>query len=125
MAWGDTVLPSLRPGVKVYLSSGRFVGVDESGAIYAVPDQGLMSRAAPVLGEVEAALADHFGRPVAFRLILDDAEGVRPPAGVAPLSASEDPADYDLSALEDAPASVVSPEQRLLEAFPGAEEVTP
>jgi DNA polymerase-3 subunit gamma/tau len=125
MAWGDTVLPTLRPGVKVYLSSGRFVGVDDSGAIFAVPDQGLLSRAAPLLGEVEAALADHFGRPVPFRLVLDDAEAARHPAGAAPVPPSEDPADYDLSALEDAPASVVSPEQRLLEAFPGAEEVTP
>ena len=33
--------------------------------------------------------------------------------------------DYDLSELEDAPAGVASPEQRLLEAFPGAEEVLP
>ena len=32
---------------------------------------------------------------------------------------------YDLDDLEDAGPAVVSPEQRLLEAFPGAEEVTP
>ena len=37
----------------------------------------------------------------------------------------EDLASYDLDDLADAGPAVVSPEQRLLEAFPGAEEVTP
>ena len=31
---------------------------------------------------------------------------------------------FDLDDLQDAPPAVVSPEQRLLEAFPGAEEVS-
>jgi hypothetical protein len=72
--------------------------------------------------EVEAALQQHFGRPVPLRLVLDDGSptvrGAAPPPPVA-----EDPADYDLTDLRDAPAAVLSPEQRLLEAFPGAEEV--
>ena len=37
----------------------------------------------------------------------------------------EDPYAYDLDDLEDAGPALVSPEQRLLEAFPGAEEVAP
>jgi hypothetical protein len=125
MAWGDEVLPGLRPGVKVYLSSGRFVGVDNSAAVYAVPDQGLLARAEPLRGEVEAALSAHFGRPVPLRLILDDAQWPRLAAAPAP-PPPEDPAEYDLAELQDAaPAPVLSPEQRLLEAFPGAEEVSP
>jgi hypothetical protein len=36
----------------------------------------------------------------------------------------DDPSQIDLDELEDAPAAVLSPEQRLLEAFPGAEEVS-
>jgi DNA polymerase-3 subunit gamma/tau len=125
MAWGDKVLPSLRPGVKVYLSSGRFLAVDDSAAIYAVPDQGLLSRAEPLRAEVETALADHFGRPVPLRLVIDEAQLASMPTGRTSPPPVEDPADYDLSGLEDAPAPVISPEQRLLEAFPGAEEVTP
>ncbi len=123
IAWGDTILPALRPGVKVYLSSGRFVGVDDGAAVYAVPDRGLLARAEPNRAEVEAALAAHFGRPVPLRLVLDDA--VLPgatstaPSGPAP----DDPATIDLDDLVDAPPGVLSPEQRLLEAFPGAEEV--
>jgi hypothetical protein len=124
MAWGDQILPGLRPGVKVYLSSGRFASVDDAGAVFAVPDKGLLNRAAPAVPEVEAALQAHFGRPVPLRLILDGAaESVRGSAPSAP-PPPEDPADYDLTDLRDAPAAVVSPEQRLLEAFPGAEEIS-
>jgi DNA polymerase-3 subunit gamma/tau len=120
MAWGDRILPGLRPAVKVYLSAGRFVGVDESAAIFAVPDKGLLGRAEPNRPEVEAALAAHFGCPVPLRLVLDEAV-----APADPEPDLEDPAAIDLAELQDAPPAVVSPEQRLLEAFPGAEEVSP
>ena len=46
-------------------------------------------------------------------------------ADPARVCGTEDPADFDLDDLQDASAAVVSPEQRLLEAFPGAEEVSP
>jgi DNA polymerase III subunit gamma/tau len=125
LAWGDYVLPKLRPAVKIYLSTGRFVGVDESAAIYAVPDSGLLARAEPNRSEVEAALAAHFGSPVPLRLVLDAAASPPgPPQGPAD-EVSEEPGDYNLDDLRDAPAAVASPEQRLLEAFPGAEEVSP
>jgi DNA polymerase-3 subunit gamma/tau len=126
MAWGDQILPGLRPAVKVYLSSGRFVGVDEAAAIFAVPDRGLLGRAEPNRPEVEAALAAHFGHRVPLRLVLDETAGSPAGAG-APSEAEleEDPAAIDLAELQDAPPAVASPEQRLLEAFPGAEEVSP
>jgi DNA polymerase-3 subunit gamma/tau len=167
IAWGDTILAGLRPGVKVYLSSGRFVGVDDAGAIYAVPDRGLLTRAEANRAEVEAALAAHFGRRVPVRLVLDEAGGglagaagaaraagvAGPTAAAGPVSAPvaagtagvaappgaagftgvsspaallpEDPTSIDFDDLIDAPGAVLSPEQRLLEAFPGAEEVPP
>ena len=141
MAWGDKILPGLRPGVKVYLSSGRFVGVEDGGALFAVPDQGLLKRAEPLIGEVESAVAAHFGRQVPLRLVLDT--GARPnrTGGTAerasgsggPGSGStsvdadpqhEDVDHVDIGELQDAPGAAMTPEQRLLEAFPGAEEVT-
>jgi len=130
MAWGDRILPDLRPAVKVYVASGRFVSVGPEGAVYAVPDQGLMSRARPGVPEVERALEAHFGRRVPFILVLDEGAppappaDFRPPAG-DPTGEGEDPQDYVLADLEDAPAAVVSVHQRLLEAFPGAEEEAP
>jgi hypothetical protein len=92
--------------------------------VFAVPDKHLMSRAESVRPEAEAALAAHFGRPISLRLVLDP--GAKPIEQSQPLDRPDDPSleDYDLSELEDAPPAVASPEQRLLDAFPGAEEVS-
>lgn len=130
IAWGDSILPKLRPGVKVYVSAGRFIDVDRGAAVYALPDKGLLTRAEPLVAEIQAAIAAHFGRPVPIRLILEPATGAA--SGGARQSAAESPeSEVDLSdigdvrELRDAPATAgVSPEQRLLEAFPGAEEVS-
>jgi hypothetical protein len=124
------VLGRLPANVKPYLSSGRFLGVDDDAAVYALKDPGMLARAQLVRPEAEAALARHFGRPVPLRLVLEDGSrpGSLPVAEHQPAVAAETDeefADYDLSELEDAPAGVASPEQRLLEAFPGAEEVLP
>ena len=135
-AWGDAILPALRPAVKAYLASGRFVAVTGGAAVYALPDHGLLQRAEPLRPEVEAVLADHFGRPVPLHLVLDDGAG---PAAPAHPGRGPDPGTLrtgtdlpgtdlpgtDLDGLEDAGPAVVSAEQRLLEAFPGAEEVFP
>ncbi len=119
-AWGDRILGALRPGVRVYFAPGRFVATDDTSAVFALPDQGLLSRAQHVRPEAEAALAAAFGRRVPLRLVVDD--------GAVPVTAGgppDDPDDYDFETLQDAGPAVVSPEQRLLQAFPGAEEVAP
>ncbi|HET9691719.1 MAG TPA: DNA polymerase III subunit gamma/tau [Acidimicrobiales bacterium] len=121
-AWGDTVLPGLPGRVKAYLSQGRFVSADGE-AVMALPDQGLLTRAEAPRRDAEAALTAHFGRPVPLRLVLDEAAAAR--RDDAPPSAPDDPDDYDIDDLTDAGPGLVSPEQRLLEAFPGAEEVAP
>jgi hypothetical protein len=120
-AWGDRVLPSLPARIKAYLALGRFVDVEGSTTVYAVPDAGLLGRAGQVHADFEAALAAHFGRPVPVRLILDESPGPAPAA--PPPEEDDDPARYDLTEMEDVDAAVVSPEQRVLDAFPGAEEV--
>jgi hypothetical protein len=129
-AWGDEVLPSLRPATKAYVSSGRFVEVDGPTAVFALPDPGLVARAGSLRGEVEAALAAYFNRPVPLRFVLD---GDSLTMGVVAAAddrdeeegSEEEPGSYDWGDMADAGAALVSPEQRLLEAFPGAEEVTP
>jgi DNA polymerase III subunit gamma/tau len=131
IAWGDHILPGLRPAVKVYVATGRFLSVGPEGAVYAVPDQGLLSRAQPGLDEVEEALRSYFGRPVPLKLVLDDPSAIRAAGAAEPYTTpagarvpDDDPADYVLADMEDAAGDVMSPERRLMEAFPGAEEVT-
>ncbi len=121
-AWGDRVLPGLRPALKAYIAAGRFVASDD-GPVYALPDRGLLTRALPLQPEIEAALSAHFGRPVTIRLVVDGQAAPARPEEAA-RDADEDTA-WDLDDLQDAGPAVASPEQRLLEAFPGAEEVTP
>jgi DNA polymerase-3 subunit gamma/tau len=127
-AWGDGVLRGLSGRAKAYLGTGRFVEVDAEGAVYAVPDKHLLARAQDTRGEAEAALAARFGRPVRLRLILDGAARPVQHDEPGPEPEPETPDDftmYDVGELQDAPPGVTSPEQRLLEAFPGAEEVSP
>ncbi|MBO0748487.1 MAG: hypothetical protein J2O47_09045, partial [Acidimicrobiaceae bacterium] len=127
LAWGDAILPGLPGRVRAYVQLGRFLASGPDAAIYALPDAGLLSRAETTRADFERALASHFGRPVPVRLVLDDKPSpLADPTGgpSAPVAGEEDPRNYVLAEMEDATA-VVSPEQRLLQAFPGAEEVTP
>jgi len=120
-AWGDGVLRGLSGRAKAYLGSGRFVSVESDGAVYALPDKHLLARGHDVKAEAEAALATRFGRAVPLKLVVD--QGAAPVDRVPPPPAPDDLADF--GELQDAPPAVTSPEQRLLEAFPGAEEVSP
>jgi DNA polymerase III subunit gamma/tau len=126
LAWGDVILPGLPGRVRAYVQLGRFLESGSDGAVYALPDAGLLGRAETTRADFERALASHFGRSIPVRLVLDDVPS--PAVGRVPTPDAgeddQDPGDYVLSEMTDATA-VVSPEQRLLQAFPGAEEVTP
>jgi hypothetical protein len=126
-AWGDGILRGLSGRAKAYLGSGRFVEVDGHGAVFAVPDKHLLARCETVRGEAEAGLAAQFGRPVPLRLVVDT--GAVPVERLGPPPWAEEPSEvrpeaFDVDELTDAASPVASPEQRLLDAFPGAEEVS-
>jgi hypothetical protein len=133
-AWGDGLLASLKPTVKARFAAGRFLPNDDAGAVFAVPNEPHRLQCEPLKGEVEAVLAKRFGRPIKIRLVVDpgsEGPGERdsfrdPPASTsAPDDDSSSFSAEDFDALEDAPAQVASPEERLKQAFPGAEEVNP
>jgi DNA polymerase III gamma/tau subunit len=115
-AWGDAVKDRVSRRASVRFAGGRFVSAGGSAAVYAFPNQHHQARAEEVRGEVESALSQHFGRPVSLQLTVDD----------GPAATVSDPDELlDLDALEDVTSPVTSPEERLKQAFPGAEEVTP
>ncbi len=60
----------------------------------------------------------------AARPVVTPPTGGPRPAEADPAGDDDDPSQIDLDELEDAPSAVLSPEERLLEAFPGAEEVS-
>jgi DNA polymerase-3 subunit gamma/tau len=84
-AWGDTVLARLRPKAKALYQAGRFVGVERGRAVFGLPNEIHRQRCDEVRSDVEAALSEHFGRPVPLVLVVDGGDGGD--GGDAPLSA--------------------------------------
>ncbi|HZQ27985.1 MAG TPA: DNA polymerase III subunit gamma/tau [Acidimicrobiales bacterium] len=116
-AWGDDLLLKLPPRSKSRFAGGRFLSVENGVAVYALPNDIHRQRCEEVRPEVESVLAAHFGTAVPLRLVVD-AESAPPPPGAEP------PDEHvEIDELRDAPPAVTSPEERLLQAFPGAEEV--
>jgi DNA polymerase-3 subunit gamma/tau len=74
-AWGDHVIGRLRPKAKALFQAGRFVGVEKDKAVFGLPNEIHRGRCEEVRGEVESALAEHFGRPVGLVLVVDAAAG--------------------------------------------------
>ncbi|MDQ3680136.1 MAG: DNA polymerase III subunit gamma/tau [Actinomycetota bacterium] len=122
MAWGDSVLASLSPRAKSRFAAGRFLAVEGGQALFWLPNEFHRDRCEDVRAEVEAALSAHFGTPVPLRLVVERAEPTT--AHDAP---AEDGAEEEMSGeiRSEVVPPVVSAEDRLMEAFPGAEEVTP
>jgi DNA polymerase III subunit gamma/tau len=117
LAWGDRVLDQLSPKAKALYKPGRFVEVDGGAATYALPNKVHVQRCERVQGDVEAALAAEFGRPVPLRLVVDATPNTPPPEVVEEES-------IDVEELRDAtPAAVASPIDHVMQAFEGAEVV--
>jgi DNA polymerase-3 subunit gamma/tau len=125
-AWGDQLLRALPARAKALYSSGRFVAVEGSTAVFALPNQGYLRRCEEVRPLVEEALSAHFSTALGLRLVVDDSGQAATPsrrADPAPDPADLGDDDYD----PDDPGEPVEVESlvqsRILEAFPGAEEV--
>ena len=70
-AWGDHIIGRLRPKAKALFQAGRFVGMEGDKAVFGLPNEIHRSRCEEVRGEIESALADHFGREVGLILVVD------------------------------------------------------
>ena len=130
LAWGDALLDRLSKKARARFAIGRFTGVVEGAAILALPNEPHLKRCTELVGEVEAALAAHFGVAVPVRLVVDEG-AVRPdPTSKAskadaavPADAAVEDEEVDTDELVDADAAVGSAVERLAEAFPGASVV--
>jgi DNA polymerase-3 subunit gamma/tau len=125
-AWGDGLLSSLPARARARFRTGRFAEVREDGvAVFAVPNEPHRRMSEECRRDVEDALERHFGVRVPIRLVVeaDPAEAGGGSATAPPPPPADDDV-VDISELADAPAAPAArPEDRLLEAFPGAEEV--
>jgi DNA polymerase III subunit gamma/tau len=141
--WGDGLLASLPGRARARFRVGRFVAVDGDTAVFALPNETHRSYCEEVRSEVETALRGHFGTPVPLRLVVDeDADGAPTPRSAATAPGAGGPtapgADADgehdsaqpdlldphvLAAETELAGAALSPQERLKQAFPGAEEV--
>jgi hypothetical protein len=115
------VIGALPQRARARFQGGRFASTDDGVAVFSLPNAIHRDRCEEVRAEVEAALSDHFGAPIRLRLVVD----VGADAPAAPSSAefaSEEDEEVRAEELTDAPP-LPSPEDRIKEAFPGAEEV--
>jgi DNA polymerase III subunit gamma/tau len=141
--WGDGLLASLPGRARARFRVGRFVAVEGDTAVFALPNETHRSYCEEVRSEVETALRGHFGTPVPLRLVVDEdadgdptprSTGTAPgaggrPAPVADAGGEHDPGQPDLldphvlAAETELAGDALSPQERLKQAFPGAEEV--
>jgi DNA polymerase-3 subunit gamma/tau len=119
-AWGDHILRTLPARAKVLFAAGRFVASEDGAVLFALPNAAHRDRCAEVRPVVEEALSAHFGVAVPLRLVVDSPGPA--PARPAP-STAELADDDDFDPTDEGDPGPVA-EARLLEAFPGAEEVS-
>ena len=128
------MLSALRPAVKARFAAGRFMTVTDTEAVFGLPNQAHRDKCDERRGDVEAALAAHFGQPVPLELVVDDGSGgadpVAPPGTAVSRPADEpevvedEAASIDPAELVDAPSTATGGGlDKLTEAFPGAELV--
>jgi DNA polymerase III subunit gamma/tau len=122
------VLQGLSARAKALYSAGRFVAVDGDHVQFALPNEAHRARCLELVPHVEEALSKRFDTKIRLVLVVEGGEdgghAQNPPVTKPgpPSAPAEDefdyvaPGDFD----EAEPASAVD---RLLQAFPGAEEV--
>lgn len=129
--WTSEIVPSLRPPIiRAIYSVPALVGVRDGALTIAAPNEAHRAKCEEYRRQVEAALEAAAGGPVVLRIVTDNARSIDdhdtpgPGATVVPLHAAPPPADEDIDVhdLVDAPPeSVVTPIERLAQAFPGSE----
>lgn len=127
-AWGDGVLRGLSARAKALYSAGRFVAVDDDHVHFALPNEAHRQHCLELVSEVEAALSERFETKVRLVLVVEGGDqaghALKPPVPQNKVGsvqaedefAYESPGDFE----EAEPASAVD---RLLQTFPGAEEI--
>jgi DNA polymerase-3 subunit gamma/tau len=120
LAWGDVVLARMSRRAAVRFQVGRFAAVERGTAVFALPNAVHRDRCEEVRAEAEQALAAHFGRPVPLRVVAESQLAALPATPTPEAPVEEDVAWQDL---DDAPETLPSPVDHLMQAFEGAQVV--
>ncbi len=127
--WTKSLLATLPGRVKSRFSTGRWYSMDVAAGVatFAVANEPHRQRCEEFRRDVQSVLSESFGAAIDVKIVVD-------PDSASSLKSGSSSVDAEASIVEEfrdadgspqAKASpVVSPEERLLRAFPGAEEVS-
>jgi DNA polymerase-3 subunit gamma/tau len=124
LAWGDHILGSLSSKARTRYAGGRFLSGDGDALRFALPNAIHRDRCLELRGEVDQALAAHFGQKIELELVVEDASAKT--QAEAPTDVAATPPEdeiIDVSSLDDATDANETTLDRLTEAFPGSELV--
>ncbi len=132
-AFDAGLLDAVSQRARVRFAAARPVGLDsDSGtATFSVPNTYYLPRCEEVRGEVESALAAHFGRPLQAVIVVDASGSPPAPTGgarPAPATRQDAPPHDDedignIADLADATDVASSGIERLTQAFPGSQVI--
>ncbi len=123
--WAGEVMPSLKPLVRAIYAATKPLGERDGTVVFGAPNEAHRSKCVQHQPDVESAIAKAVGAAVKVSVVVHEAaahdDNVVPLRRSAPPQADD---DVDLSDLVDVPpASVQSPTDRLLDAFPGSQMI--
>ncbi|HAP75397.1 MAG TPA: hypothetical protein DCR14_04880 [Acidimicrobiaceae bacterium] len=125
--WSSDIVPLLKGLARPMFSAARLLGERDGALTFAVPNEATRAKTQQHAADVEAAAARVVGAPVKVVIVVDGAaahDDDTDSSNVVPLRSAPPPPpddEVDLSELIDAPPDAVqSPEDRLLDAFPGS-----
>jgi DNA polymerase-3 subunit gamma/tau len=122
MRWSGEIVPALKPLVRAIYSVPKVAGVRDGTLLIAAPNEAHRAKCEQHRADVEAAIVAVLGGKVGVQFVVDAAHDDAPAAAAAAAAADAADHEIDLHDLVDAPPdSVVSPIDRLAQAFPGSE----
>ena len=120
--WSTEIVPALKPLVRAIYSVPKVAGVRDGELLIAAPNEMHRNKCEQHRGDVEAAIVAVLGTRVGVHFVVDTADDEPAAASTAAASAEAAEREIDLHDLVDAPpATVVTPIDRLAQAFPGSE----
>jgi DNA polymerase-3 subunit gamma/tau len=123
-AWESSVLETLPNHVRSRYRGGHFAGIENGTAVFTLPNAFHKERCEEVRKDVELALTSAFGVRIPIQLTAHEQSSPPESASDAPPSMIPEDDDIDFSeTTEGEKVEVLSPRERLLRAFPGAEEI--
>ncbi len=126
--WATDVMPALKSLTRAIFATTKLLGARDGAVVIAAPNEPTRAKCQQQLPDVHAALQKVLGGVVPVTVVVDgsaahDDGGAPPPRDDAPPPPPPDD-EVDLSDLVDAPPeTVVTPTDRLLQAFPGSQVI--